>query len=125
MLVTADWLAQHQRDPNLVLMQIGPRPSYDSVHIAGAQFMSFEDFSAPRDTTRPDLELPTPAFLDSVLEAKGVSDDSRIVLYSRTNGSPPTSRAYLTLVWAGLGSRTSILDGGLAAWRARGAPSPP
>lgn len=120
MLVSAEWLVQHQRDPNLVLLHIGPRPSYDTAHIAGAQYVGFQDFSAPRDSTRPALELPTPAFLDSVLEAKGVSDNSRIVIYSSDEWYSPSTRAYLTLYWAGLGNRTSLLDGGIQAFRARG-----
>jgi thiosulfate/3-mercaptopyruvate sulfurtransferase len=118
MLVPADWALRHQHDPGLVLLHVGPRASFDSVHIAGAQYMAFAEFSAPPDTTRPALELPTPDMLDSVLQAKGVSDDSRIVIYSSDEWFSPTSRLYLTLVWAGLGSRTSILDGGLPAWRA-------
>lgn len=118
MLVSAQWLSEHVRDPNLVLLQVGPRPSYDSAHIAGARYLGFQDFSAPRDSTRPDLELPTAAFLDSVLESRGISDNSRIVIYQSDEWFSPTSRLYLTLYWAGLGARTSILDGGLAAWRA-------
>jgi thiosulfate/3-mercaptopyruvate sulfurtransferase len=117
MLVTAAWLAQHQRDANLVLFQVGPRAAYDSAHIAGAHYMPFESFSAPRDSMRPALELPSPAFFDSVLESKGVSDDSRIVIYSSDQWFSPTTRLYLTLTWAGLGARTSILDGGIEAWR--------
>ena len=118
MLVTTVWLQRHLHDPKLVLLQVGPKPTYDTAHVAGAQFMAFTDFSAPRDTTRPALELPTAAMFDSVLEARGVSDDSRIVIYSSDEWFSPTSRLYLTLVWAGLGARASILDGGLEAWRA-------
>ena len=120
MLVDAAWLLAHQRDPNLVLFHIGPRPSYDSAHIAGAQFLNFTDIAAPRDTTRPDLELPSPAFFDSVLESKGVSDHSRIVIYSSNSWFSPSTRAYLTFYWAGLGDRVSLLDGGLNAFRAAG-----
>lgn len=120
MLVSAEWLIQHQRDPNLVLLQVGPRAAYDSAHIAGAQFLTFTDISAPRDTTKPALELPTPEFLDSVLEAKGISDDSRIVIYSSDEWVSPSTRAYLTLYWAGLGPRLSLLDGGIEIFRARG-----
>lgn len=120
MLVSTDWLQHHLQDPKLVLLQVGPRATYDTAHIAAAQFMDFggDDYSAPRDTTRPILELPTPAALTSVLQARGVSDDSRIVIYSTDEWFSPTTRLYLTLVWAGLGSRTSILDGGLEGWRA-------
>jgi len=104
-----------------VLFQIGSRTEYDSTHIAGAQYLQLGDISAPRDSLLP-LELPAPAALDSALEARGVSDDSRIVLYWGSNWISPTTRAYLTLVWAGLGDRVSILDGGLPAWRAAGHP---
>jgi thiosulfate/3-mercaptopyruvate sulfurtransferase len=34
----------------------------------------------------------------------------------------PTARVYFTLDYLGLGDRTSILDGGLPAWRAEGKP---
>lgn len=122
MLVSASWLAQHARDPNLVLLHVGPRASYDSAHIAGAQFIGFADIEAPRDSasTAPVLELPTPARFDSILEARGISDDSRIVIYQSDEWFTPATRVYLTLYWAGLGARTSILDGGMAGWRARG-----
>ena len=120
MLVSTAWLTEHARDANLVLLQIGPRASYDSAHIAGARFISFNDISAPRDTTKPALELPTPAALDSTLEAMGISDDSRIVIYQSDEWFTPATRVYLTLYWAGLGARTSLLDGGLDAWRAHG-----
>ena len=120
MLVTTEWLAQHQRDPNIVLIQMGFRSTYDSSHIAGARYLPFAAIQAPRDTTGPTFELPTPAAIDSVLESLGVSDSSRIVLYQSNDWYTPVTRAYLTLFWAGLSSRTSILDGGLRAWRAGG-----
>lgn len=120
MLVSADWLVQHQRDPNLVLLHVGPRPSYDTAHIAGARYLTLQDISAPNDSTRPVLELPDPAVLDSVLESRGISDNSRIVIYSSDGWHSPSTRLYLTLYWAGLGDRTSLLDGGLQAFRARG-----
>lgn len=120
MLVSAQWVAEHSRDANLVLLQVGPRPTYDSAHIAGARYVQLQDIAAPRDSTKPALELPTPAALDSALEAMGISDDSRIVIYQSDEWFTPATRVYLTLYWAGLGSRTSLLDGGLAAWRKHG-----
>jgi len=121
MLVTPAWLAERLADPQLVLFQVGPRAEYDSVHIAGAQHLELRDISAPRDSLLP-LELPAPVALDSALEARGVSNDSRIVLYASGSDVPSTTRAYFTLAWAGLGDRVSILDGGLPAWRAAGHP---
>jgi thiosulfate/3-mercaptopyruvate sulfurtransferase len=121
MLVTPAWLAARLHDPRVVVFHIGPRAEYDTAHIAGAQYLELRDLAAPRDSLVP-LELPAAAALDSTLEARGVADDSRIVLYWSSQWVSPATRAYLTLVWAGLGDRVSILDGGLAAWRAAGQP---
>lgn len=121
MLVSTAWLADRLGAPNLVLFQIGPEDAYAAAHIPGAQYLSLRDISAPRGSG-PSLELPAPRALDDWLEAHGVSDRSRIVLYWSDEWATPTTRAYLTFYWAGLGDRTSILDGGLEAWRAEGWP---
>jgi thiosulfate/3-mercaptopyruvate sulfurtransferase len=126
LVVTTAWLADHLHDKGLVLFQIGDRSTravYDSVHIAGAQFLApLSEFSTPRVQGSLVLELPSVASLDSILESKGISDDSRIVLYSAREYFSPTSRAFFTLEYMGLGGRVSILDGGLEAWQAEGRP---
>lgn len=123
-LVTVDWLADHLRDPDLVLFQIGDGASkrtYDAGHIPGAQFLNpFSELAAPGSSLS--LELPAAARLDSVLEAKGISNSSRVVLYSADQYFTPTSRAFFTLEYAGLAGRVVMLDGGLEAWRAAGKP---
>lgn len=121
-LVSAQWLSQHLRDPNLVLLHVGPRADYDSAHVPGAQFVELSDIAAPRQAGALDLELPDPARLDSVLEARGIADNSRIVLYWSSGWGSPTTRVFLTFTWFGMGPRTSILNGGLNAWRAAGQP---
>jgi thiosulfate/3-mercaptopyruvate sulfurtransferase len=55
-------------------------------------------------------------------EGLGVSDGSRIVLYFAKDWITPTTRVWFTLDYMGLGERTSILDGGMAAWVAAGHP---
>jgi len=119
MLVSTAWLADRLGSPNLVLLQVGTREEYQAAHLAGAQWFDVFSFAAPRDSGLS-LELPSPARADSILEAHGISDDSRIVLYWGSDWVTPTTRAYLTLYWAGLGDRTSILQGGMGAWRAEG-----
>ncbi len=120
MLVSTTWLARHLDDPGLVLLHVGPQAGYDSLHIPGARSIHLREISSPERI--PALELPAPEALDSVLESKGIADDSRIVIYWSDGWSSPATRTYLTLVWAGLGARTSILDGGLAAWIAERRP---
>lgn len=126
LIVTTAWLAEHLTDRGLVLLHIGDqgsKPTYDEGHIPGAQFLNpFQELSTPRVQGALALELPSPEVLDSVLEAKGISNDSRIVLYTARQYFTPTSRTLFTLEYAGLGGRVSILDGGLELWKSEGRP---
>ena len=127
LVVTTAWLADHLHDKGLIIFHIGDRATravYDSVHIPGAQFLApLSELSTPRAEGTLNLELPSVAVLDSVLESKGISDDSRIVLYAAKEYFSPTSRAFFTLEYMGLGGRVSILDGGLEAWQAESRPT--
>ena len=126
LLVTTSWLADHLTDRGLVIFQIGDRasrPGYDAGHIPGAQFLNpFSELSTPHVEGALALELPSAEYLDSVLQAKGLSNDSRVVLYWAQEYFSPTSRALFTLEYAGLAGRVSILDGGLEVWKQEGRP---
>ena len=121
-LVTSAWLSERMQRPGLVIFEVGGKPEYDAGHIPGAQFITMRDIAAPRVEGQLSLELPDPAVLDSVLEARGISDDSHVVLYFGKDWVSPTSRVFLTLEWIGLRGRVSMLDGGLPAWRAENRP---
>jgi thiosulfate/3-mercaptopyruvate sulfurtransferase len=121
MLVTADWLSDHLSDPSLVLLQIGEKSEYAKAHIPGAQFLEYDSISTPHGQGLM-LELPPVEQLVSVFENLGVSNGSHVILYFGTNRVTPTTRVYWTLDYLGLGDRTSILDGGLPAWRSAGKP---
>jgi thiosulfate/3-mercaptopyruvate sulfurtransferase len=114
MVVTATWLAAHQTDPNLIVLAVGDRSEYGKAHIPGSLYLDYHDISAQGGLT---LELPPMPELAETFGKLGVSDDSRIVLYTIGNGSTQTARVYLTLDAMGLGARTSILDGGLPVWQ--------
>jgi thiosulfate/3-mercaptopyruvate sulfurtransferase len=121
-LVSPAWLSERMKRPGLVLFEVGEKPSYDAGHIPGAQFITLRDISAPREEGALSLELPSIPRLDSVLEARGISDDSYVVVYFGKDWVSPTTRVFLTLEYAGLRGRVSVLDGGLPAWRAEGKP---
>jgi len=115
MLVTTDWLDQHRSDPKVVVLHIsGNRAVYDDGHIPGARFVALSDLVVTRDGI-PN-ELPATADLKKVMEAAGISDDSRIILYSDASVLPAT-RAYFTFDYLGHGDQAAMLDGGLAKWR--------
>jgi thiosulfate/3-mercaptopyruvate sulfurtransferase len=114
-LVSADWLADHLGDSGLVLIHIGERPEYDEGHIRDARRLDRETILM---TSARGLhnELPPVAHLDSVFEGLGVSNESHIVLYHGDNALSMATRTFFTLDYIGLGDRTSLLNGGLAAW---------
>lgn len=121
MIVSTEWLAQHLNDDSLVLFQVGEKDDYAAGHIPGAQYITLNDLSMPRGEGLA-LELPPAAQLKTTFEKLGVSDKSRIVIYFSKDWVTPTARVFLTLDYLGLGHRTSILDGGLPAWRAEKRP---
>lgn len=118
LLVTPAWLEAHLSDPDLVLLQVErDRTVYADGHIAGARVIPMGAIVVTRDGL-PN-ELPGIAQLDSVLEAAGVSNTSRIIIY----GDPlAAGRLFFTLDYLGMAGRAALLDGGLPAWRAGGRP---
>lgn len=116
MLVSTDWLAEHVKDPNVIVLQFSRyRAEFDRGHIPGARFLgSNELIDNNKETT---FELPPVAELKKTLEKVGVTDKSRIILYG-TQSPATTTRAYFTLDYLGLGDRTAILDGGIEKWKA-------
>jgi thiosulfate/3-mercaptopyruvate sulfurtransferase len=119
LIVSTEWLAKHLNDESLVLLQVGDKAEYEAAHIPGAQLISTADISTPRGSGLI-LELPPVAQLQTTFEKFGVTDKSRIVVYFGKDWVTPTARVFMTLDYLGLGGRTSILDGGLPAWRAEG-----
>jgi thiosulfate/3-mercaptopyruvate sulfurtransferase len=118
-VVTADWLAQHLQDPDLVLLHVGEPQEFEAAHIPGAQYLARQAVSTPAGSF-PILELPPVEQLRETFEKIGISDDSRIVVYFGKDWVTPAARVILTLDYLGLGPRTSLLDGGMAAWLAAG-----
>ena len=120
MLVSTSWLAEHLKDPGLVIITVGPRPAYDAGHIPNARFveMSAIATSAPGAT----LEIPPVEKLKSAFEDLGISNSSRIVICFLASYVSPSTRVYFTLDYLGLGAQTSLLDGGFEAWRTEGKP---
>ena len=60
--------------------------------------------------------------LQETLRGLGINDHSWVVVYWSDEWVTPTSRVMLTLDYAGLGDRSSMLNGGLEAWTAAGLP---
>ncbi len=117
MLVSTAWLAEHLVDRSLVVLQTGNRASYGAGHIPGARLIEMSMISASGPLT---LELPPVDKLKSAFEELGVSDNSRIVICFSGNSITSATRTFFTLDYLGLSKQTSLLDGGLEAWKAEG-----
>jgi thiosulfate/3-mercaptopyruvate sulfurtransferase len=116
LLVSPVWLAQHLHDPDLVVLQVGAMGNqqiYDAGHIPGARMA---DYGALHAVPKNDADL---AARHDALEALGISDTSRIIVYSSEDYWPPATRTLLMLNYVGL-QRVQLLDGGLKGWTASG-----
>ncbi|MEO0032954.1 MAG: 3-mercaptopyruvate sulfurtransferase [Pseudomonadota bacterium] len=103
------FLPEHKRDPLL---------EYEACHIPGAVFMNLAelvDEKAPVANTLPPAEK-----FASRMQALGLGDGSRIVLYDDSPVKTAT-RAWFMLTMFGA-QNVAILDGGIAKWKAEGRP---
>jgi thiosulfate/3-mercaptopyruvate sulfurtransferase len=116
-VVTSSWLASHVKDPNIVVLHVGARSEFEKGHIPGARFVAPESLFVSEPLT---LEMQPADKLRESLAGLGISNDSRIVVYYDSNRVALATRVVFTIDYAGLGARTSLLDGGLIAWRRGG-----
>ncbi|HSN55058.1 MAG TPA: sulfurtransferase [Candidatus Sulfomarinibacteraceae bacterium] len=133
-LVTTEWLSEHLGDPDLVVLDctvvvqrnedgsvdvVNGRANYEGGHIPSA---GFADLLGDLSDTESELQfaVPAPEEFASAMEALGVGDDTRVVLYDAT-GSPWAARVWWMLRWIGF-DQAALLDGGLAAWTAEDRP---
>lgn len=121
-LVTVAELAARLDDPHLVLLHVSSDADYAAGHLPGARHVTPAMLSTPRGEGRLALELPEDEQLRTALAALGIADTSRVVVYYGGDWVSPATRVVFTLDTVGLGGRTQLLDGGLAAWKAAGHP---
>ncbi|MFI5229981.1 MAG: sulfurtransferase [Gemmatimonadales bacterium] len=117
--VTTAWLAEHMRDPDVVVIEVGMESmgGHAVEHIPGARVVDYHDLAI--DDGGLNTELPPVQTLVDLFSRAGVSTGSRVVLYG---GQPPVvTRAFFTLDYLG-GTRPAILIGGLAKWKGEGRP---
>lgn len=117
LVVSTSWLAEHLKDPNLVILHLGDKGEYDASHIPGARHVVLRDISTSEDGSM--LEMLPAEQMRGRLQELGISDDSVIVVYYGKDWVSPTTRVIFTLDYAGL-DRVMLLDGGMAAWTRAG-----
>lgn len=95
------------------------RAHYREAHIPGAVFVDLaSELAGPADPARGRHPLPPPAQFQQSARSWGIRNGDVVVAYDNT-GNLAAARLWWMLRNAGFES-VSLLDGGLAAWRAAG-----
>jgi thiosulfate/3-mercaptopyruvate sulfurtransferase len=120
-LVTPQWVKEHQNDPNLVILQVNfLKADYEREHIEGARFL-WPAWLSP-DTPEATFNTPDEKAANEILSNLGVSNNSQIVLCHTRSDVSVTARMFLLLEYLGMKGKVSFLNGGLEAWKAAGFP---
>ncbi|WP_310532566.1 3-mercaptopyruvate sulfurtransferase [Novosphingobium sp.] len=126
-LVTTEWLAAEMGASDLRIVDASKhlpetgrnaQAEYLAAHIPGAVFMDLSDLvdsDAPVENT-----LPSAAKFASRMQALGLGDGSRIVIYD-DSAVKSSARAWFMLRLFGA-QNVALLDGGIAKWKAEDRP---
>ena len=127
-LVTIDWLLEQQASRNLILIDAtahlpsadrDAQAEFEREHIPGARFL---DLASLKDETSPvPSALPRADQFEARLRQCGISASDTVILYDNSS-LKSSARAYFIFRMFGF-ANVAILDGGLAAWTARGLPA--
>ncbi len=131
-LVSAAWLKEHLDNPDLVvidatvlvepdgsgnMLTVNGRANYEVGHIPTAGFADLMGDLSDGDSPL-DFAMPSPQQFAAAMEALGVGDNSRVVLYD-SNTLSWAARVWWMLRWIGF-DQAALLDGGFDAWTAEG-----
>jgi len=131
-LVTAEWLNDNLDSPDLVVLDatvmvepddnggfriVNGRGNFEAGHIPTA---GFADLMGELSDSEQSIgfAVPAPEQFAAAMEALGVSDDSRVVIYDAMGGAW-AARVWWMLRWIGF-DNAALLDGGQSAWTAAG-----
>jgi thiosulfate/3-mercaptopyruvate sulfurtransferase len=134
-LVEPEWLEPHLGEPDLrvvdctVHLSFDPetgamqsesgRPDWEAGHILGSVFADVQADLSAADSASP-FQRPTPERFAEAMEALGIGDDSRVVLYD-SGGNNWAARVWWLLRAFGF-DNAGILNGGWGRWIAEGRP---
>jgi thiosulfate/3-mercaptopyruvate sulfurtransferase len=114
LLVDTAWLATHLGDRNLrIVDMVSERRDYRRGHLPGAVYLNVND--ARIQVAAGGYRLPTQAEGERLVSDLGIGPDTHVVIYDDSEGLD-AARLFFTLDVIGHRA-TSILDGGVQAWR--------
>jgi len=119
LLVTPQWVSDHLKDPNLVIVQVNfLKQDYLKEHIEGAHFL-WPAWLAP-DSPEGSYNAPDVKEVNALFKQWGINDKSQVVVCFYKSDLSVAARMFLTLENFGLKGRVLWLDGGLDGWKKAG-----
>jgi thiosulfate/3-mercaptopyruvate sulfurtransferase len=115
-MVTPEWVAEHNRDADLRILDVRPDPhDYFAGHVPGAVHIADGTLRGPLGGVP--VQYHSPEVLAQLLARAGVTDDSRVVIYS--DGENVLGATMAAYVLERLGhKKVMVMDGGWTAYRA-------
>jgi thiosulfate/3-mercaptopyruvate sulfurtransferase len=127
LLVSTEWLAGHLNEVRIadvrwsLLEKDKGRNAYRDAHIPGAVFIDLEgDLASPRGQGPGRHPLPSPENFAAGMARAGIGPETHVVAYDFGDGST-AARLWWLLRYYGH-ERVSLLDGGIARWKAESRP---
>ena len=93
LLVSTSWLADHVKDPNVVVLDVATMQQFSQGHLPGARLIEPQHFIVDRGPI-PN-ELPPVADLEALFTQAGIANADHIIVYSRE--PLLATRAFFTL----------------------------
>jgi thiosulfate/3-mercaptopyruvate sulfurtransferase len=132
-IVETDWLAEHLNTPNVRVLdctthlmpptQGGPYDvvsggaDFEKSHIPGAGFADIDNELSDK-THRLHFMLPSPEYFANAIGKMGVSDDTKVILYSTANHWWATRLWWMLRVFGH--DNAAVLNGGFQKWSREG-----
>ena len=139
-LVTPEWLATHLDDPDLRVVDCtvylrtdgdgevraeSGRSDWDAEHIPGSVFVDLIEDLSETDQPEYPFQLPDPAAFAAEMEAVGIGDDTRVVVYD--DPGDERSNEWAARLWWMVRvfghDQVGVLNGGLTRWVDEGRPT--
>jgi len=129
LLVSVEWLASRLDDPFVRIADVRwsllekdkGRNAYREAHVPGAVYFDIdEDLASPRGQGPGRHPLPAPEQFAARMSRAGIGPDTHVVAYDFGDGST-AARLWWLLRYHGH-EKVSLLDGGMARWKAEGRP---
>jgi len=127
-LVTADWLASRLDDSGVRIADVrwylphlgrNGRAEYEAGHIPGAVFVDLDsELAGPPGSGPGRHPIPPSETFGAAMSRAGIASRTHVVAYDDSGGAV-AARLWWLLRYYGH-ERASVLDGGLATWRAGG-----